>query len=111
MHRVNVLDATDVDVALATYLYKQMLFVRTAEAALAREYRKQEMRTPTHFGIGQEAVAVGVCSALYPDDVVYSHHRCHNHYLAKGGSLRALASELYGGKMDVPGSRGLCASY
>lgn len=77
-------------------LYKQMLWLRLCEETLVELYREQEMRTPTHFGTGQEAVAVGVCSALELTDVVYSHHRCHNHYLAKGGEFYALAAELYG---------------
>jgi pyruvate dehydrogenase E1 component alpha subunit len=76
--------------------YKSLLRVRRAEEVLAELYKQQEMRTPTHFGIGQEAVAVGVCEALQKDDVIYSHHRCHTHYLAKGGSLMGLAAELYG---------------
>jgi TPP-dependent pyruvate/acetoin dehydrogenase alpha subunit len=64
------------------------------------------MRTPTHFGIGQEAVAVGVCHALRRDDIVYSHHRCHNHFLAKGGSIYKLAAELYGRADGCSGGRG-----
>src|SRR5258708_29858306 len=64
------------------------------------------MRTPTHFGIGQEAVAVGVCHALRRNDVVYSHHRCHNHYLAKGGSIYKLAAGLYGRADGCSGARG-----
>jgi pyruvate dehydrogenase E1 component alpha subunit len=64
------------------------------------------MRTPTHFGIGQEAVAVGVCHSLRRDDVVYSHHRCHNHFLAKGGSVYKLAAELYGRADGCSGGRG-----
>lgn len=77
-------------------LHKNLLRVRCAEEILAERYKQQEMRTPTHFGIGQEAVAVGVCEALRKEDVLYSHHRCHTHYLAKGGSLLGLAAELYG---------------
>ena len=77
-------------------LYKSLLMIRRAEETLAELYKEKEMRTPTHFGIGQEAVAVGVCKALEREDVVFSHHRCHTHYLAKGGSLVGLAAELYG---------------
>jgi TPP-dependent pyruvate/acetoin dehydrogenase alpha subunit len=77
-------------------LYRNMLRIRIAELTLAELYKQQEMRTPTHFGVGQEGVAVGVCAALTKDDVVYSHHRCHNHYLAKGGNLLGLVAELYG---------------
>lgn len=94
------------DQALALRLHREMFRLRLSEFALAAEYRKQEMRTPTHFGVGQEAVAVGVCAALTKDDAVYSHHRCHNHYLARGGSLKALAAELYGRDGGCSGGRG-----
>jgi TPP-dependent pyruvate/acetoin dehydrogenase alpha subunit len=87
-------------------LHRQLLRVRHGEHLLARLYKDQEMRTPTHFGLGQEAVAVGVCSALNSDDVVYSHHRCHNHYLAKGGDFEALAAELYGRESGCAAGRG-----
>jgi pyruvate dehydrogenase E1 component alpha subunit len=87
-------------------LHQGLLKVRLTEELLADRYKQQEMRTPTHFGIGQEAVAVGVCHALRRDDVVYSHHRCHNHFLAKGGSVYKLAAELYGRADGCSGGRG-----
>lgn len=87
-------------------LHKGLLRIRITEETLAQRYREQEMRTPTHFGTGQEAVAVGVCHALRRDDVVFSHHRCHNHYLAKGGSIYELAAELYGRADGCSGGRG-----
>jgi pyruvate dehydrogenase E1 component alpha subunit len=83
-----------------------MLRIRIAEETLAALYKEQEMRTPTHFSIGQEAVAVGVCSALASDDVVYSGHRCHAHYLAKGGALGPMIAELYGKETGTAGGRG-----
>ncbi len=70
--------------------------IRTIEETLAAHYPDGKMRTPTHFSIGQEAVAVGVCSVLRPDDVVTASHRCHAAYLAKGGNLDAMVAELYG---------------
>jgi TPP-dependent pyruvate/acetoin dehydrogenase alpha subunit len=87
-------------------LHHGLLKVRLTEEILAERYKQQEMRTPTHFGIGQEAVAIGVCHALRGDDVVYSHHRCHNHFLAKGGSVYKLAAELYGRADGCSGGRG-----
>src|SRR3989338_6267493 len=88
------------------HLYRQLLWLRHSEETLVNLYKEQEMRTPTHFGTGQEAVAVGVCEALEREDVVYSHHRCHNHYLAKGGNLIRLAAELYGREDGCAGGRG-----
>lgn len=87
-------------------LHQELLRVRVTEETLAARYKEQEMRTPAHFGTGQEAVAVGVCRALRNDDVIYSHHRCHNHYLAKGGSIYELAAELYGRADGCSGGRG-----
>ena len=87
-------------------LHRDLLKIRVAEEMLAERYRQQEMRTPAHFGVGQEAVAVGVCQALRPDDVVFSHHRGHNHYLARGGDFYQLAAELYGRADGCAGGRG-----
>jgi pyruvate dehydrogenase E1 component alpha subunit len=80
----------------ATTLLREMIRIRTAEETVAVLYRQQEMRTPTHLSIGQEAVPVGVCQALERTDVAYSGHRCHAEYLAKGGSLLGMFAELYG---------------
>jgi TPP-dependent pyruvate/acetoin dehydrogenase alpha subunit len=77
-------------------MYRSLLRVRITEETLAGRYPEQEMRTPTHFGSGQEAVSVGVCSALGAGDMVYTHHRSHNAYIARGGSVYELAAELYG---------------
>ena len=87
-------------------LHRRLVYIRQAESLLVRLYKEQEMRTPTHFGLGQEAVAVGVCAALQQGDVVYTHHRSHNHYLAQGGDFFGLASELYGRRSGCSEGRG-----
>ncbi len=86
--------------------WKSMLRIRRIEEAVAQRYHEQEMRCPVHLSIGQEAVAVGVCAALSDDDIVYSGHRSHAHYLAKGGDLTALIAELYGKASGCSGGRG-----
>ncbi|BBN90426.1 thiamine pyrophosphate-dependent dehydrogenase E1 component subunit alpha [Azospira sp. I09] len=78
------------------HLYRDMLRIRLTEEAIAARYGEQEMRCPTHLCIGQEAICVGVAHALNRDDYVFSNHRAHGHYLAKGGNLPALIGELYG---------------
>ena len=88
------------------HLLREMIRIRRTEEALADLYPAQEMRTPTHFSIGQEAVAVGVCAALRRTDAVYSGHRCHAHYLAKGGDLDAMVAELYGKETGSARGRG-----
>lgn len=87
-------------------LYYQMLRIRRIEEAIAERYREQQMRCPTHLCIGEEAIAVGVSAHLSVQDKVFSNHRGHGHYLAKGGDLRRLLAELYGFAEGCCGGRG-----
>ncbi|MBI3306830.1 MAG: thiamine pyrophosphate-dependent dehydrogenase E1 component subunit alpha [Candidatus Omnitrophica bacterium] len=73
-----------------------MLLIRLVEEKIALLYPEQEIRCPTHLSIGQEAAASGVCAALKKADYVFSTHRCHSHYLAKGGDVKQMFAELYG---------------
>lgn len=66
----------------------------------------KEIITPCHLYIGQEAVATGVCSALRKDDYVFSTHRSHGHYLAKGGNMKTLMAELFGKKTGCSKGKG-----
>ncbi|MDD5671170.1 MAG: thiamine pyrophosphate-dependent dehydrogenase E1 component subunit alpha, partial [Candidatus Omnitrophica bacterium] len=77
-------------------LYRRMLLIREVEEKIVQVYPQQEIRCPTHLSIGQEAAASGVTTALRRDDYVFGTHRCHSHYLAKGGDLKQMFSELYG---------------
>ena len=92
--------------ALLTDLYVSMRRIRRAEEMIVQLYPEQEIRCPTHLSIGQEAVAAGVCRALRPTDTAVSTHRCHAHYLAKGGDLRAMFAELYGKATGCCGGKG-----
>lgn len=76
--------------------YKRMFLLRTAEEELAALYVRDKIMSIVHFYVGQEAVAVGVCDALNKEDKVLSNHRSHGHYLAKGGDLKKMVSELLG---------------
>ncbi len=89
-----------------THLYRVMLRIRRVEEALATRYAEQQMRCPMHLCIGQEAIAAGVCTALRRDDVVFSNHRAHGHYLAKGSNLNAMVAEIYGRSTGCCGGRG-----
>jgi TPP-dependent pyruvate/acetoin dehydrogenase alpha subunit len=84
---------------LETLTIKELMFkmlrIRRVEEKIVDLYPQQEMRCPVHLSIGQEAVAVGACQALEKTDVVFSNHRAHAHYLAKGGDLRSMIAEIY----------------
>jgi len=80
----------------ALSVYHQMLRIRVVEEEIANRYSEWEMRCPVHLCIGQEAVPAGISAWLGVDDLVFSSHRSHGHYLAKGGNLNAFVAELYG---------------
>ncbi|MBI4065853.1 thiamine pyrophosphate-dependent dehydrogenase E1 component subunit alpha [Candidatus Kaiserbacteria bacterium] len=86
--------------------YERMLLVRIAEEELVKLYLDQKIFSMVHFYVGQEAVAVGVCSQLGPEDKVLSSHRSHGHYLAKGGDLRRMICELLGRANGVARGKG-----
>jgi len=58
-------------------LYRDLLRLRLVEETIASRYSEQEMRCPVHLSVGQEASAVGACSALTERDVIVSTHRSH----------------------------------
>ncbi len=77
-------------------LYRSVYRIRRVEEEVARIYPTDKIKSPAHLSIGQEAVSVGVCEALRPEDVVFGTYRGHALYLAKGGDLRKMIAELYG---------------
>ena len=70
--------------------------IRAFEERVGQLTRANEVHGLVHLSTGQEAVAVGVCSQLRDDDVVYSGHRAHGHTLAKGAPMGPLMAELMG---------------
>lgn len=77
------------------WLYTTILKIRLVQLKIEELYPQDEMKTPVHLCIGQEAVPAGVCANLTKDDYVFSNHRGHGHYIAKGGDLKAMIAELY----------------
>ena len=87
-------------------MLRAMTRIRMVEEEIAKRYPEQQMRCPVHLSIGQEAAAVGVCSALQSTDWAFSGHRNHAHYLAKGGNLKAMLAEIYGKATGCCGGKG-----
>jgi len=76
--------------------YRSLYRIRRVEEEVARVYPTDKIKSPIHLSIGQEAIAVAVCEALQPADVVFGTYRSHASYLAKGGDLKKMIAELYG---------------
>jgi TPP-dependent pyruvate/acetoin dehydrogenase alpha subunit len=81
---------------LALEMAEQMLRIRAFENQANQLYLSAKMPGLTHLYIGEEAVAVGVCSALRKDDTITSTHRGHGHCVAKGADTRLMFCELLG---------------
>ncbi len=73
-----------------------MIKIRHFEEKIISVYHFQDMKTPVHLYIGEEAVAAAVCANLRKDDYALSTHRNHGHYIAKGVDINVLMAELYG---------------
>ena len=87
-------------------LYRSMLLIRRFEERLLVEFSTGKLVGTTHTYIGQEADATGIFSVTDAEDVVFSNHRCHGHFLAYGGDAYLLAAELMGRKTGLVGGRG-----
>ena len=84
------------DTAKRKEVLRTMIKLRAFEEKLEELYQKREMYGSTHSYRGQEAVAVGVCSALEPKDLIASYHRGTGHIIAKGADLYRLMCECVG---------------
>ncbi|TMA07131.1 MAG: thiamine pyrophosphate-dependent dehydrogenase E1 component subunit alpha [Deltaproteobacteria bacterium] len=93
------IDSSKIDGKRFLRFYRQMLKIRLFEEQVNQLYLSAKMPGLAHLYIGQEAVAVGVCEALRPDDYITSTHRGHGHCLAKGASVERMFAELLG-KVD-----------
>jgi acetoin:2,6-dichlorophenolindophenol oxidoreductase subunit alpha len=84
------------DLERRLHMYAQMARIRAFEEQVNELYRGAVMPGLAHLYVGEEAVAVGVCEALAPDDYITSTHRGHGHCLAKGASIDRMFAELLG---------------
>ena len=89
-----------------TELYESMLRIRLCEESFVEPILNGEIRCPVHLCSGQEAVAVGVCTALQKEDYILGNHRSHGHFLAKGGKVSDLVTEVFCKDAGCSGGRG-----
>ncbi len=82
--------------ALFRETYRRMRLIRRFEERVIQLVNANEIAGTTHEYIGEEAIAVGVCSMLDQTDVITSTHRGHGHIIAKGGDVKRMMAELFG---------------
>ena len=81
---------------MLTDMYRRMVTIRTFDRRAVEEFHAGNIPGVVHAYIGEEAVAVGVCSALRKEDRITSTHRGHGHTIAKGADIRLMMAELFG---------------
>jgi acetoin:2,6-dichlorophenolindophenol oxidoreductase subunit alpha len=77
-------------------LLLRMWRIRAFEIRAMDLFEENLIRGSVHPYVGMEAIAVGICSALAPDDYITSTHRGHGHCIAKGLDLKLMAAEIIG---------------
>ena len=87
-------------------LYKIFFYLRFVEETISNKYSEGKMRCPVHLSIGQEAISAIFSCLVKKKDFAISMHRPHAHYLAKGGNLNKMISELYGKETGCSKGRG-----
>lgn len=77
-------------------MLEKMLEIREFETSLQQYFAEGQIPGFVHLYLGEEAIAVGACSALNEDDYITSTHRGHGHLLAKGGDVKKMMAEIFG---------------
>jgi acetoin:2,6-dichlorophenolindophenol oxidoreductase subunit alpha len=77
-------------------MYRLMATIRAFDNRAVEEFHAGNIPGVVHAYLGQEAIAVGVCTALRRDDKIVSTHRGHGHTIAKGADLKRMMAELFG---------------
>lgn len=87
-------------------LYKTMLRIRLCEESIVDPILNREVLCPCHLYSGEEAIAAGIGASLTKKDYVFSNHRSHGHFIAKGGSIAEMLAEIYGRETGCSRGRG-----
>ena len=87
-------------------MYRSMVLCRRFEERVYYLFLEGRLPGTIHQSQGQEAAAVGVCSALEAKDMITSTHRPHSHALARGVSVNSLMAELFAKTAGCCGGKG-----
>lgn len=83
-----------------------MFLIRKFEENVYELFSKGLLFGTTHGYVGQEANAVGVINNLQDQDIIFSNHRSHGHYIARTDDVEGLMAELMGRETGICGGRG-----
>jgi 2-oxoisovalerate dehydrogenase E1 component len=95
-----------IDTATLERFYRDLCRVRRFDERVIELFLKGVVKGTAHSCVGQEAIAVGACAALQPEDMIVSHHRGHGHCIAKGAEMPRMMAELLGRSTGYCGGLG-----
>ncbi|MBM3206447.1 MAG: thiamine pyrophosphate-dependent dehydrogenase E1 component subunit alpha [Candidatus Staskawiczbacteria bacterium] len=87
-------------------LFKTVDLIRSAEKGITKYYHEDDMKTPMHMSMGEEAITAGVCHALNSKDQVFGYYRSHALYISKAHEVRSFFGEMYGKETGCVRGRG-----
>lgn len=77
-------------------LYKTIHLIRSAEKGIIKYYQEDDMKTPMHMSMGEEAITTGICLALGKKNQVFGYYRSHALYISKTQETKKFFGEMYG---------------
>jgi pyruvate dehydrogenase E1 component alpha subunit len=96
----------EVNKTLLMDMYQKMTLMRRMEMAADALYRQKLIRGFCHLATGQEAVSVGIESAITPEDRVITSYRCHPFAVLRGGTVKGVLAELLGRQDGMSNGKG-----
>ena len=87
-------------------IYRKMRLIREFDGSVKGLWKQDLIYGLAHSYISAEAIGVGACAALRPDDLITSTHRGHGHTIAKGGDPKKMMAELMGKAAGYCGGKG-----
>jgi len=74
--------------------YEKMIFIRIFEENLLKLFDEGVLFGTTHTSLGQESLAVALSETIESNDIIFSSHRCHGHYIASTGDAKSLSTGI-----------------
>jgi len=87
-------------------ILKESILIRETEKTLLDLFSKGKLNGTIHTCIGQEYIGALLSQVINYNDVVFSNHRSHGHYIGKTDDVEGLLLEVMGSELGVVGGVG-----